>query len=73
MTRRFLSIADVCEQLGVTSSAVRGMLHSGELLGIQVGGKGTWRIEESELDAYIQRAYATQRERIASKGNSRAQ
>ncbi|WP_371152555.1 helix-turn-helix domain-containing protein [Buchananella felis] len=68
MTRRFFTVADVAEQLGVSVSAVRAMLHSGELLGIQVGGKNVWRIEDSELDAYIERAYAANKERIAAEG-----
>ncbi|MDO4791468.1 MAG: helix-turn-helix domain-containing protein [Buchananella hordeovulneris] len=66
MSRKFFTVADVAEQLGVSVSAVRAMLLSGELLGIQVGGKNVWRIEDKELDAYIERAYQANAQRIAS-------
>jgi len=33
-------------------------VRSGELPAIKIGGRGEWRIEASELEAYIQRKYA---------------
>ena len=33
-------------------------MRSGELPAIKIGGRGEWRIEASELEAYIQRKYA---------------
>jgi excisionase family DNA binding protein len=55
---RFLKIADVADELSITVAQVRALLASGELRGIQVGGKGAWRVEVTELEAYIQRRYA---------------
>lgn len=56
--QRFLTVPDVAEILNVTVRQVRGLLHAGELRGIQVGGRGIWRIETSELEDYIARQYA---------------
>lgn len=54
---RFLSLEDVAEELNVNMPLVRALVQSGELRGIKVGGRGIWRVERSELEAYIQRAY----------------
>lgn len=37
-------------------------LASGDIEGIQIGGRGQWRVEEAKLDEYIERQYAAQRE-----------
>lgn len=55
--KRFLAVPDVAETLNVTVRQVRALLHSGELRGIQVGGRGIWRIEAQELEDYIARQY----------------
>jgi excisionase family DNA binding protein len=57
MPRRFLLMADVAKQLNVSTSQIYHMVRSGELPAIKVGGRGQWRIEQSELDEYIARKY----------------
>lgn len=57
-TPRFLTLADVAEILNVTVRQVYALVRSGDLRGIQIGGRGQWRIESSELEDYIQRQYA---------------
>lgn len=64
MEPRFLSLADVTEILQVPMSTVRQLVRSGELRAIQVGGKGTWRVERSEFEAYIERCYAQTEARL---------
>ncbi|MBK5249821.1 MAG: helix-turn-helix domain-containing protein [Actinomycetales bacterium] len=64
MEPRFLSLADVTEILKITMSQARVLVRSGELKAIQIGGKGIWRIENSELEAYIERMYARAEQRI---------
>lgn len=64
MEQRFLSLADVTEILSITMSQARALVRNGELRAIQVGGKGTWRVENTELEAYIQRQYAKTDARI---------
>ena len=57
MTPRFLTLADVCEVLNVSSSQAYALVRSGELRAIKVGGRGQWRVEAAELERYIARAY----------------
>jgi len=54
---RFLLMADVAEQLNVSTSQVYHMVRSGELPAIKVGGRGQWRIERARLEEYISRKY----------------
>lgn len=65
MESRFLSLADITEILQVPMSTVRALVRSGEIRAIQVGGKGTWRVEREEFEAYIQRCYEQTDARIA--------
>jgi len=55
---RFLTLADVAEVLNVTVRQVYALVRAGDLRGIQIGGRGQWRIENSELEDYIARQYA---------------
>lgn len=55
---RFLTLADVAEQLQINSPAAYALVRSGQLKAIQVGGRGQWRVEESMLEQYIQERYA---------------
>lgn len=65
MAARFLTLADVCEVLAISASQAYALVKSGDLPAIQVGGRNQWRVEATELEAYIQRMYAVTRERIA--------
>ncbi|SDS28862.1 helix-turn-helix domain-containing protein [Paraoerskovia marina] len=66
MTRRFLTLTDVTEELNISPSAAYHLVRSGELPAIQVGGRGQWRIEVSELESYIQELYHRTRSKIAT-------
>lgn len=55
---RFLTLADVAEQLQINSPQAYSLVRSGELKAIQVGGRGQWRIEEKMLEQYIEDRYA---------------
>ncbi|HQY34058.1 helix-turn-helix domain-containing protein [Actinotalea sp.] len=61
---RFLTLADVTEVLNISTPQAYALVRSGELPAIQLGGRGIWRIEATELEAYIQRLYAQNRSRI---------
>jgi excisionase family DNA binding protein len=56
--QRFLTLADVAEVLNVTNRQVYALVRTGDLRGIQIGGRGQWRVETVELEDYIQRQYA---------------
>jgi excisionase family DNA binding protein len=65
--QRFLTLADVAEVLNVTSRQVYALVRSGDLRGIQIGGRGQWRVEAVELEDYIQRQYARTDEDVRSR------
>ena len=55
---RFLQLADVAEVLNISGAQVYALVRRQELKAIKIGGRGQWRVEASELEAYIERAYA---------------
>jgi len=54
---RFLTIEDVALELATSKSQIYALLRSGELKGIQIGGRGQWRIERVKLEEYFSEAY----------------
>lgn len=56
-TPRFLTLADVAEILNTTSAQVYALVRRGDLPAIKIGGRGQWRVESTELEAYIKQAY----------------
>ncbi|WNM23859.1 helix-turn-helix domain-containing protein [Demequina capsici] len=67
MPQRFLTLAEVQEILSISSPQAYALVRTGELPAIQVGGRGQWRVEATELEAYIARQYEATRARIASE------
>jgi prophage regulatory protein len=65
-TRRFLTIEQVAQELNVGEPLVRAMLKAGELRGIQVGGRGAWRIGVNDVEEYIAEAYRKTAEHITA-------
>lgn len=63
---RMLTLEQVQEILNVKSSLVYALVRSGELPAGQFGGRGAWRVRESDLAAYIESAFAKTAERIAA-------
>ena len=63
---RFLTIAQAAEELNVNQNQIRALLRAGELRGIQVGGRGVWRIGANDIEDYIAEAYRRTAERIAA-------
>lgn len=64
--RRFLTIEQVAEKLNVGQPLVRALLRGGELRGIQIGGRGLWRVSTTDVEAYISQAYRPTADRVAS-------
>jgi excisionase family DNA binding protein len=54
---RFLTLPDVAEILNTSAAQVYAMVRRGDLPAIKIGGRGQWRVEASQLEAYIERAY----------------
>lgn len=69
---RFLTLADVCEQLQISAAQAYALVRSGELKAIQVGGRGQWRVEEVKLEEYIQESYARTERMVAEQPGSRS-
>ena len=63
---RFLTLADVAELLNISAAQTYALVRSGDLPAIKVGGRGQWRVEATELEAYIQRMYAQTRDFVDS-------
>ncbi len=55
---RFLTLADVAEILATSTAQVYALVRRGELRAIKIGGRGQWRVETVELEAFIKRMYA---------------
>ncbi len=56
-SERFLTLADVAEILNISASQTYALVRSGDLHGIQIGGRNQWRVERSKLEEYIEAAY----------------
>jgi excisionase family DNA binding protein len=64
---RFLTLPEVSEILNITLSQTRQLVKSGELQGIQIGGRNQWRVEKIKLEEYISEAYAKTQQSIAKE------
>ena len=60
-TPRFLTLDDVAEILNVSWSQAYALVRRKELIAIQIGGRGQWRVENKELDRFIEQKYAEAR------------
>jgi excisionase family DNA binding protein len=54
---RFLTLGDVAEVLNISASQTYALVRSGALPAIKIGGRGQWRVEREQLEAYIERMY----------------
>lgn len=54
---RFLTLADVADVLNISASQTYALVRSGDLRGIKIGGRGQWRVEQTELDRFIAEQY----------------
>jgi excisionase family DNA binding protein len=63
---RFLTLADVAEVLNTSVPQVYALVRSNKLRAIKIGGRGQWRVEVSELEAFIQRMYQETEQFVAT-------
>jgi len=54
---RFLQLADVAEVLNTSVNQVYALVRRGDLVAVKIGGRGQWRVEVDQLEAYIARLY----------------
>ena len=69
---RFLTLNDVAEVLNTSLAQVSALVQRGEIRALKIGGRGQWRIERDELEAFIQRMYAETEAQIRAQGRSRS-
>jgi excisionase family DNA binding protein len=62
---RFLLLSDVAEILNISASQTYALVRSGGLPAIKIGGRGQWRVERAQLEAYIERMYDETRRFVA--------
>ena len=58
---RFYTPADVAEVLNTSVAQVMALIHNGDLEYIQIGGRKQYRIENTDVEAYIARQKAKAR------------
>lgn len=68
--RRFVPLSEVAEMFSISSSQAYALVRSGELRAIQIGGRRQWRVELSEIEAYIERAHAAAHPYVDTEGTS---
>jgi excisionase family DNA binding protein len=59
---RFYTLDQTARYLNVSRPQVYSLVRSGELPAIKVGGRGVWRVDRHQLDAYIERLLEETRE-----------
>lgn len=57
MTPRFLTRAQVAEELAISESQTYALIRRKDLRALKIGGRGTWRIGRDDLEAYIAHTY----------------
>ena len=55
--RQFITLDEVQVVLSISRSQAYALVRTGDLRALRVGGRGQWRVELTELDAYIERCY----------------
>lgn len=55
---KFVPLEYVMEELSISRSQAYALVRSGELRAIRVGGRGQWRIDLVEFEAFIKQKYA---------------
>ena len=72
VSRRFIPLTEVSEILDISAAQAYALVRSGDLPAIKVGGRGQWRVETVELEAYIQRMYAETRGLVTTRTDAGA-
>jgi excisionase family DNA binding protein len=54
---RFYTLEDVATILNVRGAQVYALVRSGELPAVKLGGRGVWRVDRQQLEAYIERMH----------------
>lgn len=66
---RFLTLPDVAEILNTSLAQVTALVRRGELRALKLGGRGQWRVETTELEAFIERMYAETQQQLRQQNS----
>ena len=66
---RFLTLTDVAEILNTSLAQVTALVRRGDLRALKLGGRGQWRVETTELEAFIERMYAETQQQLRGQGD----
>ncbi len=69
---RFLTLPDVAEILNTSLAQVTALVRRGELRALKLGGRGQWRVETTELEAFIERMYVETEQQLRPAAGSSA-
>ena len=61
---RFLTLPQVSEELNISASQTYALVRSGDLKGIQIGGRNQWRVERVKLEEFVEQAYLRTRQQL---------
>jgi excisionase family DNA binding protein len=59
---RFYTLDQTARYLNVSQAQVYALVRSGELPAVKIGGRGVWRVDRRQLEAYIERLLEETRE-----------
>jgi excisionase family DNA binding protein len=54
---RFLTLDEVAVYLAVSVPQAYALVRSGQLPAIKIGGRGIWRVDKAQLEAYVDRLH----------------
>ena len=54
---RFLTLEQVAQYLNISGPQAYSLVRSGDLPAMKIGGRGVWRVDRRQLDAYIERIH----------------
>ena len=57
LPHRFFTLKQVAAMLATSEAQVYALVRAGDLPAIKIGGRGQWRVENRELDLWIQAQY----------------
>jgi excisionase family DNA binding protein len=63
---RFMTLEEVSTYLNISVPQAYALVRSHELPAIKLGGRGVWRVDKVELEAYLERLHRETKEWIKS-------
>lgn len=54
---RFMTLDQVAEYLSISNPQAYSLVRSGDLPAMKIGGRGVWRVDRRQLEAYIERVH----------------